>query len=120
MTVEEFAKLAVLSGLMTSEKEAAMRAGSSPESVVRYARYLVAHGCLTEWQCRGLRAGKHKGFFLDNYKILRHSDDGLDYSRYFAEDTTTGATVLLRVFPPRPGIRRYVVDPPDEASPNSN
>ena len=118
MTLEDFAKLAVLSGLLTAEREAAIRAECSPESLVGYVQYLVAHGYLTDFQCEKLLVGKYKGFFHANYKLLRHLDDGPGYTRFEAEDTTTGATAILRFFP-GPRIR-YVVDPPDDGMPIPN
>src|SRR4051812_19596554 len=110
MTVDEFGKLAIASGLLTPERESALRAESHAEFAIAYATYLVANGALTEWQCEKLSTGKYKGFFVDRYKLLSHLDHGQNHSRYMAEDTHTGAPTILRFFSGPP--LRYVVDPP--------
>lgn len=97
MTLNEFARLAVSSGLLTSQREAELRAECSPESVPAYSHWLVARGELTQWQCEKLVTGKYKGFFVEQFKLLRHLDHGPDYSRYVAENTTTGATTTIKI-----------------------
>lgn len=112
MTVHEFAKLAVSSGLLTSEREATLRADCRPEALPAYIHYLAGLGELTQWQCDKLVTGKYKGFFVEQFKLLRHLDRGPDYSRYVAENTSTGAIATLRCFSGPPPVR-FREDPPD-------
>ena len=110
MTLAEFAKLVQASGLLTEERESALRAKSGVDSAVRYANYLVAKCELTDWQADKLITGKWKGFFVDHYKLLSHLDYGDNYSRYVAQDTQTGAVTILKFHPPQ---IRYDVEPRD-------
>lgn len=76
-----------------------------------FASYLVVHGYLTCWQCRKLRDGRFKGFFLDNYELRDHLEVGDTNSRFVAEDTRTGKTVILAVTPP-------TIVPPEDGRPH--
>jgi hypothetical protein len=116
MTLAEFAKLVQASGLLTEERESALRAESGVDSAVGYANYLVAKRELTDWQADKLITGKWKGFFVDHYKILSHLDYGDNYSRYVAQDTQTGAVNILKFHPP---TIRYDVEPPDDSGPSA-
>ena len=120
MTLDAFGKLAVSSGLLTVEREAALRAEARPHSVLAYINYLVAAGVLTEWQCEKLWSGKHKGFFQDHYKLLSYLEQRPEYSRYLAEDTNTGRRAVLRFFHGFSLRIRYAVEPPDDATAISN
>lgn len=113
MTIDEFGKLAVSSGLLTEERESLLRTESGAASAVVYSNYLVAKRELTDWQADKLIKGKWKGFFVDQYKILSHLDNGVDYSRYSAHNLETGAVVTLKFYPPK---IRYDVEPPDDTS----
>jgi len=64
-----------------------------------FCDYLVSHGLLTRWQCERLLKGRWKGFFLDDFKILRHLGCDETCSRYAAEEVHTGRTVTLRIWP---------------------
>lgn len=60
---------------------------------------LVEAGLLTPWQVDQLRKGRHKGFVLGKYKLLRLLGAGGMSSVYLAEHTTLGHKVAIKVLP---------------------
>jgi hypothetical protein len=60
-----------------------------------FCSYLILSGRITKWQVDKLRAGKWKGFYLDNYLLLEQTDKGRYYSSYKARDTIVGKVVCL-------------------------
>jgi hypothetical protein len=62
--------------------------------------YLVKSNRLTVWQCVNLLSGRHKGFYLDQYKILNWIAVEENCSVYLAIDLKTNQRVKLRVTPP--------------------
>jgi hypothetical protein len=69
-------------------------------AVDELCRYLVANQTLTDWQCDKLRQGKWKGFWLDNYCLLKQLGKGDATSTYLAKEWRTGRLVALVVTPP--------------------
>lgn len=69
------------------------------EAVNTLCQRLVQRGILTEWQCRMLRDGRWKGFFLDKFKLLRLLRDEEDVRVYLAEDTRSENLVEVAVLP---------------------
>lgn len=61
--------------------------------------YLVEAGIITTWQCDKLMDGRHKGFFLGNYKLLRHLGSGGMSSVYLAEHKHMRRRVAIKVLP---------------------
>jgi serine/threonine-protein kinase len=59
----------------------------------------IARGLLTVWQCNKLQQGKYKGFYLDNYCILKLLEIAENNSSFIARDTTSGERVLLIINP---------------------
>jgi serine/threonine protein kinase len=59
----------------------------------------VAAGLLTHWQVEQLRKGKHKGFMLGKYRLLRLLGAGGMSSVYLAENTTLKQQVAIKVLP---------------------
>jgi len=123
----QFCELVIASGLMRrDELDAALSVfrtraagrSSDRDAVVAFAEHLVATDALTQWQCEKLQCGKHKGFFLDNFKLVEHHSVATDCSRFIAEDVSTGDRVVLAVTPPtvmplKNGRPQYVVEPLD-------
>ena len=60
---------------------------------------LVAAELLTQWQVEQLRKGKHKGFMLGKYRLLRLLGAGGMSSVYLAENTTLKQRVAIKVLP---------------------
>jgi eukaryotic-like serine/threonine-protein kinase len=88
---------------------------ASGDVVAQFCDFLVGTDAVTAWQCDKLKAGKFKGFYLDNYVLLEHSGKGADYSSYKSRDTKNGNIVNL-VIRPRPvnqtgGQIEYRVEP---------
>lgn len=91
----------------------AARGFRADKTAAAFGDYLVEHQLLTRWQCDRLRAGKYRGFFLDNYKVVEYlRKEGTD-DKYLATDLDNGERVVLAVAPPsiapfkngRPGYR---------------
>ncbi|MCI0335268.1 MAG: hypothetical protein L0228_18825 [Planctomycetes bacterium] len=103
--IDEFLALVLASGLVD---EAALSEAcadlyvdrADPEAVDALCRYLIANDTLTEWQCDKLRKKKWKGFWLDEYCLLKQLGKGDMTSTYLAKERTTGKRVALVVTPP--------------------
>jgi serine/threonine protein kinase len=63
------------------------------------ADYLVERKLLTRWHCKGLAAGKHKGYFLGKYKLLEHLGTGGMSSVYLAEHVLMHQRRAIKVLP---------------------
>jgi serine/threonine protein kinase len=70
-----------------------------PEEGEKIAAAMVEAGMLTEWQSEKLLAGKHKGFMLGKYKLLRHIGKGGMSQVYLAEHTLMKRKVAIKVLP---------------------
>jgi serine/threonine-protein kinase len=78
----------------------AARNGQKPaESAEALSAELIGAGLLTEWQAEKLLAGKHKGFMLGKYKLLRHLGKGGMSQVYLAEHTLMKRKVAIKVLP---------------------
>jgi serine/threonine protein kinase len=64
-----------------------------------FADLLVAEGVLTDWQCEKLLQGKHKGFFLGKYRLLRLLGKGGMSSVYLAEHVLMRRRCAIKVLP---------------------
>jgi eukaryotic-like serine/threonine-protein kinase len=60
---------------------------------------LVAAELLTAWQVEQLRKGRHRGFMLGKYRLLRLLGAGGMSSVYLAWNTTLGELVAIKVLP---------------------
>jgi serine/threonine-protein kinase len=78
-----------------------------------FCSFLILSGRLTKWQADKLRAGKWKGFYLDNYLLLEQVGKGRDYSSYKARDTMDEKVVCLVIAPValNDGRIKYRVEP---------
>jgi serine/threonine protein kinase len=70
-----------------------------PDDAERLAALMVEGQLLTEWQSEKLLAGKHKGFMLGKYKLLRHLGKGGMSQVYLAEHTLMKRKVAIKVLP---------------------
>lgn len=73
--------------------------GDLPERQEALAEALVEAELLTEWQSEKLLAGKHKGFILGKYKLLRHLGKGGMSQVYLAEHIMMRARRAIKVLP---------------------
>ena len=73
--------------------------GRLPNRVEKLSNLLVRQGLLTDWHVEKLLAGKYKGFFLGNYKLLGHIGTGGMSSVYLAEHTRMGDQRAIKVLP---------------------
>ncbi|QGJ68972.1 Serine/threonine protein kinase [Planctomycetales bacterium 10988] len=67
----------------------------------RFARWLENQGLLTAWQNLHLQEGRHKGFFLGRYKLLRFLGAGASSRVYLAEHPTLRRQVAIKLLTPR-------------------
>jgi serine/threonine protein kinase len=70
-----------------------------PEDAEKLSKFMIDAGLLTEWQAEKLLAGKHKGFMLGKYKLLRHLGKGGMSQVYLAEHTLMKRKVAIKVLP---------------------
>lgn len=73
--------------------------GARIQNAEQVADWLVEKGLLTRWQTDKLLEGRHKGFFLGKYKLLRHLGTGGMSSVYLAEHTLMERHVAIKVLP---------------------
>lgn len=101
-TLEDFLRVARASGLVDAAKldEAVAPwtelTGPVPEDCIQT---LIDRGLLTAWQLEQLRKGRHKGFVLGKYKLLRLLGAGGMSSVYLAEHMTLHNKVAIKVLP---------------------
>jgi serine/threonine protein kinase len=106
MTANEFIDLVRRSQLVEEDHltkalgaVAAKNGHRLPEDADPIAAAMVAAGVLTEWQSEKLLAGKHKGFMLGKYKLLRHLGKGGMSQVYLAEHMLMKRKVAIKVLP---------------------
>ncbi len=80
-------------------KTAAPGTGAAPLSGEALAEKLVTKGLVTAWQATKLLQGKHKGFFLGKYKLLRLLGKGGMSSVYLAEHVLMRRRCAIKVLP---------------------
>jgi serine/threonine-protein kinase len=101
-TAADFIRLVKLSGLVEQaalEKVIAPWAAATGPLPAELPAALVAADVLTEWQIEQIRKGKHKGFMLGKYKLLRLLGAGGMSSVYLAENPTLRQRVAIKVLP---------------------
>lgn len=108
-TLDDFLRVLRSSGLVDAaridaelapwrEADGRLPGGSEPVPEA-FVAALVEGGLLTAWQVEQLRKGRHKGFVLGKYKLLRLLGAGGMSSVYLAEHTTLGHEVAIKVLP---------------------
>ncbi|MDO4570602.1 MAG: serine/threonine-protein kinase [Planctomycetia bacterium] len=72
---------------------------TEPGDTRSFSAWLVDNGFITQWQADNLLAGKYKGFFLGQYKLLRSIGAGGMSSVYLAVHTILERQVAIKVLP---------------------
>lgn len=101
-TIDDFLRVIRKSGLVEEPRlAAAVAAWPNPTQPVPegLVRALIDGGLLTQWQVDQLRKGRHKGFMLGKYRLLRLLGAGGMSSVYLAEHTTLHGLVAIKVLP---------------------
>jgi len=73
--------------------------GADAPTGENFAEYLVETDVITAWQAAKLLQGKHKGFFLGKYKLLRLLGKGGMSSVYLAEHVLMRRRCAIKVLP---------------------
>jgi serine/threonine-protein kinase len=101
-SVDEFLQVVRRSGLVDDQKLLEIvapwvgHAGPPPEAMLEA---LTASGTLTTWQLDQLVKGRHKGFTLGKYRLLRLLGAGGMSSVYLAEHATLKSKAAVKVLP---------------------
>ncbi|HYO24304.1 MAG TPA: serine/threonine-protein kinase, partial [Lacipirellulaceae bacterium] len=106
MTVNEFLDLVRRSQLVEEDQLtkflgalSARNGRTLPATPEKLSAEMTAGPLLSEWQAEKLLAGKHKGFMLGKYKLLRHLGKGGMSQVYLAEHTLMKRKVAIKVLP---------------------
>ncbi len=106
MTANEFLDLVRRSQLVEEDQLTKFLGGLTaknglklPDAPDKLAAAMIAANLITEWQAEKLLAGKHKGFMLGKYKLLRHLGKGGMSQVYLAEHTLMKRKVAIKVLP---------------------
>ncbi|MFM8708649.1 MAG: serine/threonine-protein kinase [Planctomycetia bacterium] len=101
-TIDEFLRVVRASGLVEPDlldEAVAPWAGVKGTVAEGCIQALLDSGLLTAWQMEQLRKGRHKGFVLGKYKLLRLLGAGGMSSVYLAEHLTLHNKVAIKVLP---------------------
>ncbi len=71
----------------------------NPDDAHAFSEWLIQKEYLTQWQSDNIFAGKYKGFFLGQYKLLRAIGAGGMSSVYLAVHTILERQVAIKVLP---------------------
>ena len=100
--MDEFLRVTRASGLVDSDRlDEAISPWKGVTGPVAEAciQAIIDRGLLTSWQMEQLRKGKHKGFVLGKYRLLRLLGAGGMSSVYLAEHMTLHNKVAIKVLP---------------------
>jgi len=102
-SLESFVNVLRRSGLVEEpalvECVNALRQSGQPVTGESLSELLVQQGRITPWQAAKLIQGKHKGFFLGKYKLLRLLGKGGMSSVYLAEHVLMKRRCAIKVLP---------------------
>ncbi|MCE9607639.1 MAG: serine/threonine protein kinase [Planctomycetia bacterium] len=106
LTGDQIFELIEKSGLITADSLtkalADFEAEVGPEAKTegpKFIEYLQRVGLVTEWQSEKLLQGRHKGFFLGNYKLLRHLGSGGMSAVFLSEHKHMRQRRAIKVLP---------------------
>ncbi|MCG6156110.1 serine/threonine-protein kinase [Rubinisphaera margarita] len=103
-TMNAFAEALKKSGLISEDRYQARMADLEASNVNlgdarQTARAFIDSGDITTWQAEKLLAGKHKGFFLGKYKLLKLLGRGGMSAVYLAEHSVMKRHCAIKVLP---------------------
>ncbi len=105
LNAKEFLEVVKKSGVVEEAKlksalaELSKIAAGQPVKTPQLADHLIASGLITNWHREKLEAGKYKGYFLAQYKLLGHLGSGGMSSVYLAEHVLSGHRRAIKVLP---------------------
>ena len=101
-TIADFLAVVRKSGLVEEDRLAAVAAAWPDASLPlpeELPQALIDAGLLTSWQVEQLRRGKHRGFVLGKFRLLRLLGAGGMSSVYLAENPTLKKQVAIKILP---------------------
>ncbi|MFM8413620.1 MAG: serine/threonine-protein kinase [Planctomycetota bacterium] len=101
-TIADFLTVVRKSGLVEEDRLAGIAAAWPDASLPlpeELPQTLIDAGLLTHWQLEQLRQGKHRGFVLGKFRLLRLLGAGGMSSVYLAENPTLKKQVALKILP---------------------
>src|SRR5436190_11716322 len=81
---------------------------SGDDGVSQFCRFLIVKNAVTAWQCDKLKAGKFRGFYLDDYLLLEVVGQDNTSRSYRARDMRDGSIVRLIVTPMNRSKDRHI------------
>ena len=106
MTGDQIFELVEKSGLLPADSLAKALADFETEvgpnlksDAAKFVEYLQRVGLITDWQGEKLLQGRHKGFFLGNYKLLRHLGSGGMSAVFLSEHKHMRQRRAIKVLP---------------------
>ncbi len=105
MTAKNYLELLKKSQVIPAEilgpalKRLSQSEAGKPISLQRLTEFLLAEGLLTPWQNDQLLQGRHKGFFLGQYRLLRLLGSGGMSAVYLAEHKIAKNLRAIKVLP---------------------
>lgn len=104
LTAESFLSVLRQSGLVEKDQlkrliDDLQQAGGNTQDSDAIAAYLIQREVITQWQSDKLQQGKHKGFTLGKYKLLRLLGKGGMSSVYLAEHVLMRRRCAIKVLP---------------------
>ena len=81
---------------------------ASGDVVTQFCDFIVSKNIVTAWQCDKLKAGKFRGFYLDDYLLLEVVGQDDTSRSYRARDLRDGSIVRLVVTPMNRSKERHI------------
>lgn len=110
ITSDTFRELLFTSGLLdeaTKAKVSNLGLDMQPQA---FAKLLIQKGIITAYQADQLLRGRHKGFFIGTYKILKIIGSGGMGKVYLAQHTSLNRQVAIKVLPAKAAKDRLAVE----------
>ncbi len=110
ITADTFRELLFASGLLdelTKAKVSNLGLDMQPQA---FAKLLIQKGIITAYQGDQLLRGRHKGFFIGSYKILKIIGVGGMGKVYLAQHTSLNRQVAIKVLPAKAAKDRLAVE----------
>jgi serine/threonine protein kinase len=110
ITADSFRELLFASGLLDEAAKAKVSNLGLDMQPQAFAKLLIQKGIITAYQADQLLRGRHKGFFIGAYKILKIIGSGGMGKVYLAQHTSLNRQVAIKVLPAKAAKDRLAVE----------